>query len=261
MVDRGGTPATVGPTSVRTSRHPRWASFKELAGPADDPAMDPSGAETEPVAPERRRRRLGFVAVPALLLLGLVGLTVSAFVGHGTARVVASTAAAPPPSNLAPPASTSTTATVATTVTLAPSTTAPAPPTTWPTTTPATSPPTSAAPRPTTAVVATASLQVQPSQANFPSTPPPYWPMPIVPVTVTNTGGVAIRYVVVHPVGVYSVPSSTCGTLMPGQSCVAKVQFCPSSPNHYLNTLTVTGEDAVTGSAVHASITLNGTAT
>ena len=85
--------------------------------------------------------------------------------------------------------------------------------------------------------------------------------MPIVRVTVTNTGGVAARSVVVHPVGVYSVPSSTCATLMPGQSCVAEVQFCPSSPNHYLNTLMVTGEDADTGSALHASVALVGTAT
>jgi len=85
--------------------------------------------------------------------------------------------------------------------------------------------------------------------------------MPIVAVTITNTTGVTVRSVVVHPVGVYSVPSSTCATLAPGQSCVAKVQFCPTSPNHYLDTLVVTGQDAATGSPVHASITLNGTAT
>ena len=85
--------------------------------------------------------------------------------------------------------------------------------------------------------------------------------MPIVKVTVTNTGGAALRSVVVHPVGVYSVPSSTCSTLAPGQSCVAKVQFCPTSPNHYLNTLMITGEDAATGAPMHASIQLNGIAT
>jgi hypothetical protein len=107
----------------------------------------------------------------------------------------------------------------------------------------------------------TASLRVSPPTANFPSTPPPYWPMPIVDVTVTNTGGVAVRSIVVHPIGVYSVPSSTCSTLMPGRSCVAEVQFCPTSPNHYQDTLIVTGEDAATGSPLHASITLNGTAT
>jgi hypothetical protein len=85
--------------------------------------------------------------------------------------------------------------------------------------------------------------------------------MPIVRITVTNTGGVAVRSVVVHPVGVYSVPSSSCSTLMPGQSCVAEVQFCPTSANHYLDTLMVTGQDVVTGSTLHASITLDGTAT
>ena len=85
--------------------------------------------------------------------------------------------------------------------------------------------------------------------------------MPIVKVTVTNTGGAALRSVVVHPVGVYSVPSSTCSTLMPGQSCVAKVQFCPTSPNHYVNTLSVTGENAATGSPLQTSVTLNGIAT
>ncbi len=85
--------------------------------------------------------------------------------------------------------------------------------------------------------------------------------MPIVNVTVTNTGAVTVRSVVVHPVGVYSVPSSTCSTLAPGRSCTAEVQFCPTSPNHYLDTLVVTGEDAGTGSPLRATITLNGTAT
>jgi hypothetical protein len=84
--------------------------------------------------------------------------------------------------------------------------------------------------------------------------------MPIVPVTVTNSGGVAIRAIVVHPVGVYSVPSSSCTELMPGQSCVAKVQFCPRSPGQYLNTLVITGTDA-TGTPMQTSITLHGTAT
>jgi len=85
--------------------------------------------------------------------------------------------------------------------------------------------------------------------------------MPIMLVTITNTGGVTVRSIVVHPVGVYSVPSSTCTTLTPGQGCVAKVQFCPTSPNHYLNTLIVTGQDAGTGSPLQASVTLDGTAT
>jgi hypothetical protein len=85
--------------------------------------------------------------------------------------------------------------------------------------------------------------------------------MPIELVTITNTGGGTARSVVVHPVGVYSVPSSTCTTLTPGQVCVAEVQFCPTSPNHYLDTLMVTGEDAATGSRLQASVTLDGTAT
>jgi hypothetical protein len=85
--------------------------------------------------------------------------------------------------------------------------------------------------------------------------------MPIVKVTVVNTSGVTVRSVVVHPVGVYSIPSSTCSTLMPAQSCVAEVQFCPTSQGHYVNSLLVTGEDANRGTALHATITLDGTAT
>lgn len=113
-----------------------------------------------------------------------------------------------------------------------------------------------------TTVTTTASLNVTPSTAGFPSTPPPYSPMPIVPVTITNTGGVAISSIVVHPVGVYSIPSNTCtATLMPGQSCSAEVQFCPSSPGHYVDMLLVTGQDVVTESPIQVSITLDGTAT
>ena len=86
--------------------------------------------------------------------------------------------------------------------------------------------------------------------------------MPLVSVTVTNTGNVAVGSIVVHPVGVYSIPSNTCTTtLMPGQSCGAQVQFCPTSPGHYLNTLLVTAQEAVTGSPLQASSTLDGTAT
>jgi hypothetical protein len=107
----------------------------------------------------------------------------------------------------------------------------------------------------------TASLTITPSPAKFPSTPPPYWPMPIVPVTVTNTGTATISSIVVHPVGVYSVPSNTCATLAPGQHCIANIQFCPTSPNHYLDTLSVTGKNTANGAPVHASITLDGTAT
>lgn len=135
------------------------------------------------------------------------------------------------------------------------------PPTTETTAPPTTTPPTSAPPSTTTTVGATAILRAVPYTATFPETPPPYWPMPIVRVTVTNTGGVTVRSIVVHPVGVYSVPSSTCTTLKPGQSCVAEVQFCPSSSGHYVNTLMITGQDALSGSPLHASITLDGRAT
>ncbi|HVM63533.1 MAG TPA: hypothetical protein VMU14_01640 [Acidimicrobiales bacterium] len=80
-------------------------------------------------------------------------------------------------------------------------------------------------------------------------------------MTITNTGRVMVHSVVVHPVGVYSVPSSTCTTLMPAQSCIAEVQFCPTSQGHYVNTLLVTAEDADRGTALRTTITLDGTAT
>jgi hypothetical protein len=85
--------------------------------------------------------------------------------------------------------------------------------------------------------------------------------MPTVVVTITNAGGAAAVAIVVHPVGVYSVPSTTCTTLQPGQSCTADVQFCPTSPNHYVNTLVVTAQDAGTGSPLSATTTLDGIAT
>src|SRR5215471_11861600 len=56
---------------------------------------------------------------------------------------------------------------------------------------------------------APASLSVSPNPANFPnSSQAASFPMPNVVVTVTNTGGHTAGSVVVHPVGVYSVPSS-----------------------------------------------------
>jgi hypothetical protein len=85
--------------------------------------------------------------------------------------------------------------------------------------------------------------------------------MPIVKVTITNNGHARVRSIVVHPIGVYSVPSTSCTTLAPGQHCVARVQFCPTHPGHYVNTLAVTGKNAATGAPVRASVTLNGTAT
>jgi hypothetical protein len=106
-----------------------------------------------------------------------------------------------------------------------------------------------------------ASLAMSPSPAIFPSVPPPYSPMPIVPVTVTNTGGHAARGIALNGAGVYSVPSSSCSTLAPGQSCVADIQFCPTSPGNYTNSLLVTGQDAVTGSPLQATTMLEGVAT
>jgi cytoskeletal protein RodZ len=218
----------------------------------------------------RLRRRPVIVVLLAFVVLGLVGVNAWAFVGHDTPRVVASPTAARHPADLSAHASgTTTTVKPASTPTVIVATTVPStttnppryvPPPTPPTTHPTTVPPTTAAPT-TTTVATTASLHITPSTAEFPSTPPPYWPMPIVPVTITNTGGVVVNSVVVHPVGVYSIPSNTCTTtLMPGQSCSAQVQFCPTSPGHYVDTLLVTGQDAVARSPLQANITLDGTA-
>lgn len=215
---------------------------------------------------ERPGRRLVVVVTCVLVVLGVVGVNAWAFAGHDTPRGVAAPAAAvhpadptahaSKPTTTVEPVSTTVVATVPVTTTIPPRY---VPPTTEATTPPATAPPTTAAPATT---VATVSLHITPSTAAFPSTPPPYWPMPIVAVTVTNTGGVAVSSLVVHPVGVYSVPSNTCTTtLAPGQSCGAQVQFCPSSPGHYVETLLVTGQDAATGSPLQSSITLDGTAT
>lgn len=225
----------------------------------------PSRDRDRAVTHDRPRRRLVVVGLLACLVLGLVGVNAWAFAGHRTPRVVALPTAVRPPAD--PTAHTSdpttTVAPVSTTVVIAttvPSTTTNAPryvaPSTVPTTPPAKKPPT------TTTVATTVSLHMTPSTASFPTTPPPYWPMPIVPVTITNTGGRAVSSIVVHPVGVYSIPSNTCTTtLMPGQSCSAQVQFCPTSPGHYLDALLVSGHDAVTGSPMQVSITLDGTAT
>jgi hypothetical protein len=216
--------------------------------------------------PEVDRRTLVVAVALTFVALGLAGVTAPALIGHDTHQVVTTSAGQHSPDTTAKPIST-TTATVATVTktslpaTTAPSTTRYVPAPTTLTTSPATTPSTRPLPKTTTTVARTASLQINPATARFPATPPPYWPMPIVPVTIINTGGVGVRSIVVHPVGVYSIPSSTCTTLMPGQSCVAEVQFCPTSPNHYLDALIVTGQDMVTGSPLRASITLDGTAT
>ena len=203
------------------------------------------------------------IVVLAGAVVLVMGVSAAALVGHKTPRVVAST-------TLVKGGADSTTYRTKTSVdsisttTVGAITTVPATTTTIrvvpPTTTaPVTSTPTAKAP--TTTEAATANLRISPPVADFPSTPPPYWPMPIVHVTITNTGGAAVSFVVVHPVGVYSVPSNTCANLAPGQSCGADVQFCPTSPGHYVNVLSVTGESAVTKSPLQASATLDGTAT
>ena len=233
-------------------------SVKKLVGPADYGVMDPPGSEKERAKLKRRGRSLVIVAAVGFVALGMVGVTVSALVGRSSSRVVVSTKRA----TVATTVPTVTTP-QATTVYVPPTTAQTTPPATSPPATnpPATSPPTRAASKTTATVAATARLLGNPSTAKFPSTPPPYWPMPIVHVTVTNTGGVTVRSVVVHPVGVYSVPSSSCTTLTPGQSCDAQVQFCPTSPGRYLNVLSVTGQNAISGTPLQASITLDGTAT
>jgi hypothetical protein len=106
-----------------------------------------------------------------------------------------------------------------------------------------------------------AGLHISPSPARFPGTPSPYWPMPIVKVTITNNGRATVKPIVVHPISVYSVPSNNCSTLAPRRHCVANIQFCPTSPGHYVDTLAVTGKNATTGARVRATVTLTGTAT
>ena len=96
--------------------------------------------------------------------------------------------------------------------------------------------------------------------------------MPIVQVTVTNSGGQPIRSLVVNGIGVYSVPNlgepNNCfnygpalAALAPGQSCVGDIQFCPTAPGSYQNQLVVTGQAATSGASVQATTMLNGTAT
>ena len=220
---------------------------------------------------EHPPRRVVVGVALALGVLGLGAVAASALVRHPTPPAVTSTdiaqrlEAAPLVPTTTVPVPTTTvpvpTTTVVVTTTAPPLTTNTAPPAPPPTSTvPHVAVP-STTQAPNTTVAAAPAMTVSLSPAGFPTTPPPYWPMPTVHVTVTNTGGTAINGVVVHPVGVYSVPSNTCSTLAPGQSCGAVVQFCPSSSGHYVNMLVVSGEDAVTGVPVQATTTLDGTAT
>jgi hypothetical protein len=109
---------------------------------------------------------------------------------------------------------------------------------------------------------APANLTISPSPANFANSSQALsFPMPVVLVTITNTGGHTARNISVPGVSVYSVPSDTCTSLAPGQSCGALIQFCPSSQGQYNSPLTVTGQDATSGAPLQASTMLIGTAT
>jgi hypothetical protein len=156
----------------------------------------------------------------------------------------------------------------ASTTSIAVAVTTPEAPTTAVTTIPTTTIPTTTIPTTTQEPVVTttivaprpeAGLRLSPRAEYFPTVPSPYEPMPTLKVTVVNSGSTAMNSVVVNPVGVYSVPSSNCGRLLPGQSCSAVIQFCPTAPGSYPATLTVSGVSE-TGKHVHVSIPLHGAA-
>jgi hypothetical protein len=84
--------------------------------------------------------------------------------------------------------------------------------------------------------------------------------MPIVTVSVTNTGDQTVRLLSeTSSNGIFSLPADTCSgsSLAPGQSCAIDLQFCPSAPGTANSTLTVTG---MTG-AINVSVTANVTGT
>ena len=86
--------------------------------------------------------------------------------------------------------------------------------------------------------------------------------MPIITVTVTNTGGQAVRLVSeTSSSGIFSMPANTCSTasLAPGQSCGINLQFCPNAPGTATSTLTVAGTTGTLPVSVTANVT--GTAT
>jgi hypothetical protein len=103
------------------------------------------------------------------------------------------------------------------------------------------------------------SLSVGPNPVSFPdSSQAAGFPMPSQVVTVTNTTGHPVGSVVVHPVGIYSIPSSNCSSLAAGQSCTATVLFCPNAVTSYNLQLSVTGQDMTTGGAVSGTTNLQG---
>jgi hypothetical protein len=86
--------------------------------------------------------------------------------------------------------------------------------------------------------------------------------MPIITVTVANTGGQTVRLLSeTSSNGIFSMPANTCSgaSLAPGQSCGINLQFCPSAPGTATSTLTVMG---MTGALqVSATAGVIGTAT
>jgi hypothetical protein len=86
--------------------------------------------------------------------------------------------------------------------------------------------------------------------------------MPIINVTVTNSGSQTVHLVSEHSSnGIFSLPVNTCSTnsLAPGASCLIEVQYCPNAPGTSTSTLTVNGTIGTTPVSASASIT--GTAT
>ena len=86
--------------------------------------------------------------------------------------------------------------------------------------------------------------------------------MPIITVTVTNTGGQAVNLVSeTSSNGIFSMPANTCSSasLTPGQSCGINLQYCPNAPGTSTSTLTVAGTTGTLPVSVTANVT--GTAT
>jgi hypothetical protein len=86
--------------------------------------------------------------------------------------------------------------------------------------------------------------------------------MPIITVTVTNTGGQAVNLVSeTSSNGIFSMPANTCSSasLAPGQSCAINLQYCPNAPGTATSTLTLAG---TTGTLpISATANVAGTAT
>jgi hypothetical protein len=86
--------------------------------------------------------------------------------------------------------------------------------------------------------------------------------MPIITVTVTNTGGQTVQLASeTSSNGIFSMPANTCSSasLAPGQGCGINLQYCPNAPGTATSTLTITG---TTGTLpVSATANVTGTAT